>query len=196
MSDLAFEFSKSEDAARIRKLWEDAVETVGPKQTAAKAPLGGFNLRLNVLKALQATYETAKVAVKALAAAHVTFDPVTWLDIGIDALAAVQTIIASLVQTMLPIEYITYVMLAQTPTGITEEALRRSVEDFIRSPDLFRYSWHLGMTESMARRAWDVIQQPKWLDTTLEKLTEFNMVDRKDDLLIYRSRNMTLTGEE
>ena len=163
MLDFATEFSKTEDAARIRKLWEEAVETVGRPQTAAEAPFQGFNVRLNVLKALQATYETAAVAIKTLAAAHIAFDPVTWLGIGVEAAAAVRTIVSSLVQTMTPIEYITYVMLAQSPTGVAEPGLRQSVEDFIRNPDLYRFAWHLGMTEAMARRAWDVIQQKNWL---------------------------------
>jgi hypothetical protein len=74
-----------------QKTLGEAVESDAPPHSAQNAPFQGFNFHLNVLKALQATYETAKVAVKTLAAAHVTFDTVTWLGIGVEALAAVRT---------------------------------------------------------------------------------------------------------
>jgi len=196
MSEHGIAFSKGADAARIRKIWQEAVETIPPRQTVAKAPMFGINLRLNVLKALQATFETAKVSVETLAAAHTTFDPVTWLGISIEAWSAVQTIVASLVQKMRPIDYITYVILSQSPDGVTETVLKQSVEKFVRDPKLFDFTWHLRMTEAKARQASEVIEQPNWLETAVGKLAEENMVERRGDLLVFRSRNITLRGEE
>lgn len=196
MSEQWIAFSKSDEAARIRKIWEEAVETIPPPPTVAEAPFFGINLRLNVLKALQATLETAKVAVQTLAAAHTTFDPITWLGIGIEAWAAVQTIVASLVQKMRPIDYIAYVMLSRSPDGVAGTALKQSVEEFVRNPELFQFAWHLGMTEAKARQASEVIQQKTWFETTIGKLTDDNMVERRGDLLVFRSRNITLRGGE
>jgi|GEM_PF-2578928 hypothetical protein len=189
------EFTASPEAARIQKIWNEAVEKISPPPTAAKAPILGINVRLNVMKALQATWETANVAVKAVLAGHTTFDPITWIGIGVEAWGAVQTLIASLVQTMSPINYITYVMLSQSPDGIDEVTLKQSVEQFLRAPELSKFAWHLGMTESIAKRALEATQQPNWIKTTMNKLQTDNMAELSGNLWKFVPRNFTLRGE-
>ncbi|MBB3545340.1 MULTISPECIES: hypothetical protein [unclassified Rhizobium] len=190
------EFSKSSEGARIREIWKEAAQKIPASPSAAKAPFLGINLRINLIKALQATWETGSVAVKVLAAAHTTFDPVTWLGIGVEAVAAVKTVVAALVQQLSAINYITYVMLAQSPNGVTEATLKQNVEKFVRDPKLFQFAWHLGMTEAKAAQALQVIEQPNWITTTMEKLSSDNMAERRGELWFFQERNFTLRGEE
>jgi hypothetical protein len=196
MSEQEVAFSKTEKATRIRQGWEQAVETITPSHTVAKAPMFGFNLRINVSKALQATFETAFLALETLRAAHTTFDPVAWIGVGQETLAAVQTVTASLVQKMRPIDYITYIMLSRSPDGLSELSLKQSVEAFVKDPGLFAFAWHLGMTEAKAKQASEVIQGNNWFQTTLSKLREHNMIQEQDGLIKFRTRNLVLSEIE
>ena len=112
MSETASTFAASGEGDRIRSLWEDAAEAGEPTQTAAKAPLFGVNLRLDVMKALQATWETAGVAARVWAVAHAPFDAEEWLEISVEGAAAVRSIVSSLVQQLGPLEYVVYVILS------------------------------------------------------------------------------------
>ena len=69
---------------------------------------------------------------------------------------AVRSVISSLVQQMQPIDYISYVILPQTPGGIEETALKTSVEKFLADPACIKIAWYLGMNEGRVEQAKEV----------------------------------------
>lgn len=180
------------DRERIEKLWAVAVSPVDVSQTIEKAAFMGVNLRVDLLKSLQAAWETAKVAVETVAAAHVTFDPITWMMIGAEAAGAARTIVAALVQTMRPIDYITYVILSQKPNGTSEGDLSTEVQQFLAGENATRFAWYLGMDGARSRTAAETTKAPKWFETALKKLEENGMVERQDGHVRSMPRNFTI----
>ncbi len=122
--------------SRLEQLWAAAVVVEGPPPEAgtAQALAFGVNLRVNLASAFAAAWETAQAVVKGTAAAHAPFDIATWFEAGAEAIGAIRTIFASLVQRMRPIDYVTSVILANHPEGMTSKALRGAVEEFLRDP--------------------------------------------------------------
>lgn len=80
---------------------------IGGTDAGALAPAFGVNFRVDVFKLLRAAWETAKVAAKIKAVAEGPFDPSVWIEVGREAIAAGKSIMASLVETMRPIDYVT-----------------------------------------------------------------------------------------
>jgi hypothetical protein len=167
-----------------------------PQQTPGKAPILGVNFRIDLLKAVRATWETAKVVVKAKVAAAVPFDPVTWFGIGIEALSAVRSIVSSLVETMRPIDYVTYLILSTKPDGMTETELEEGVLNFLKNPQSVDFAWYLGMSGDRLSRAEEVTQQQGWLSTVLNNLQQKDMLERHGAMLAFKSRHFTVGWKE
>ncbi|MBB3564976.1 hypothetical protein FHX06_006346 [Rhizobium sp. BK512] len=184
-----------DEIQRLTDLWNSVAQQIPPTHTAAKAPILGFNLRLDVMKALQATFQTAKIAAKVVAATHTPFDPITWIGISIEVWAATQTIIAALVQKMQPIDYISYVILSQSPEGIEAGAFKEAVAAFVEEPDLTVFAPYLGMTEEKAMQAAEVIKQTSWFETATNRLQQNNMARVENGRWYFQARNFTLRGE-
>jgi hypothetical protein len=158
----------------------------------AQAPILGVNLRVDLLKALQATWETATVSMEAVAAAHITFDPITWGIIGTEAVGAARTIVAALVQSMSAIDYITYVILSQHPDGMSEDDLAKEVKSFVKQENATKFAFYLGMDGARSRAAADATDAPGWLETTLKKRAKDGMVERPPGRVHAKPRNFTI----
>jgi hypothetical protein len=160
---------------RLKSLWEEAVQMDTPPPSAAKAPAGGVNLRLNLLKALKATRESAQVAIETAAAIHTPADFAAWIKIGVEAISAVRSIYSSLVQEMRPIDYVTYVILSKYPNGASKAELESAVVKFLSDPASQNFAWYLGMTDRLIQRAQEPTKFPGWFDLALDKLSKGNM---------------------
>jgi len=186
------EFLASDDAARMKKSLTLAAEYTTSPDTPGKAPVLGVNFRISVLDALQASWDTFKVATKFGVAIHAPFDPLTWLEIGVDGISAVRSFVSALVEQMEPIDYVTYVILAQTPDGIEASELKKSIEVFLKDSQTGNFSWHLGMSGERVERARERLLDENWFDDTIRSLTSNNMMKRSGTVLQYQSRNFTV----
>ena len=194
----AEDFLKSPQAASLKGAWQGAVAKIQSEPTPGKFPLFQVNFRVNLLEALKATWESAEVAIKITVAAHGVFDPVTWAGIGLETISAVRSVISSLVQTMQPIDYVTYVILSRTPEGIERSALKKSIEEFLAKPKSTKFAWYLGMTEGLLNRAKEVadpVESPGWLDEVIGRLAAKNMVEVSQSRVVFRPRNFTIGWE-
>lgn len=164
------------------------------KPSPAKAAFMGVNLRVNLIEALHATWETAQVAIKTGVALHTPFDLAEWLGIGVEAVSAVRSIYSSLVQYMPPINYVTYVILGKQPAGLSEDQLKKLVEEFLNNPSSADFEWYLGMGRGLVDKAKQATKPPaptNWFTTVIQKLADDEMIERRDGLVMFKSRNFT-----
>jgi hypothetical protein len=196
MTSSAEQFQQSDDGNRLNALWKDAAvpENPPPAQTAAQALAFGVNFRVNLLKAFQAAWETAQIAIKLTVATH-TFDPLSALEIGVEVVSAVHTIFSSLVQGMRPIDYITAVILSNSEE-LTGADLRKAVEDFLRNPNASQFSWYLGMSEDRVRRAREVAAMTTWFDQTLDRLREADFLLEQNQIMRFKPHHYTVGWKE
>lgn len=173
----------------LKQVWSDVatveIAAVGPE----KAAFRGVNLRLDLLKALQAAWETIKITAKIKLALYTAPDLATMLEIGAESISAAQTIFESLVQTMRPIDYVTYVVLAQSPSGMTQAELQAAVNKLLdHKQSLEELSWYLRISPSRFDRA-SQARQGEWMDKVLEKLSEADMIQRFGNQIKFKSHN-------
>jgi len=182
------------DKTRLEALWQNvaAVNRPPPETATAQALALGVNFRIHLIKAFQAAWETSKVIVKGTAVAHAPFDIFAWLDVGIDLVGAVEAIFAALVQRMRPIDYVTCVILANHPNGMTPDELSGAVRDFLSGTRADEYAWYLGMNQSRVTRAKEVLANEDWFETVLEKLRETEFLDERQKKLLFRSHDFNL----
>jgi len=185
--------SASEKGALAAR-WRDAArQTPLPAGTGAAQALAlGVNFRVNLLKAFEAAWETAKAVIKGTAVAHAPFDIGGWLDVGIETVGAINAIFASLVQRMRPIDYVTCLVLSNRPDGFSNGQLQEAVKTFLDNPDASHFAWYFALTEDRIRRAREVTEGPNWFQTVLANLRKDNFVEERDGKLIFKSRNFTV----
>lgn len=176
---------------QIQTLWATAVEPIPAPaaETTAQALAFGVNFRIHLGEALRAAWETASAIIKGTAAAHAPFAWWAWAEVGVEALGAVHAIFSSLVQRMRPIDYITAVILAAHPDGLTGPELQQAVEDFLKDANASQFAWHLGMNADRVRRAKEVLASPDWFPDTLKELRKDKFLVEAGDTLKYQSRN-------
>jgi hypothetical protein len=175
---------------QLQALWQQATVPLEPP-TPAKAAFMGVNLRVNLLESLQATWETARVAIKTAVALHTPFDLAEWLGIGVEAISAVRSIYSSLVQYMAPINYVTYVILSRTPEGVPEDELKKSIEKFVADPSSANFEWYLGMRKGLLDQARQSTELKTWFATAMQKLADDEMIERRDGVVTFKPRNFT-----
>jgi hypothetical protein len=175
---------------QLQALWQQATVPLEPP-TPAKAAFMGVNLRVNLLESLQATWETARVAIKTAVALHTPFDLAEWLGIGVEAISAVRSIYSSLVQYMPPINYVTYVILSRTPEGAPEDELKKSIEKFVADPSSANFEWYLGMRKGLLDQARQSTELKTWFATAMQKLADDEMIERRDGVVTFKPRNFT-----
>lgn len=181
---------------KVKSLWDDAAKTLPPPQTASKAPAAGVNLRLNLLKALQATWETAELAIDLAKAWHTPADVATWLKIPVDVISAARSIYSSLVQRMRPIDYVTYVILSKSTGGITKAKLREDVTKFLNDSKSQEFAWYFGMREKLLDQARAPTKLEGWFELVLNTLHESDMIDLNADNVTFRPRNFEFGWKE
>jgi len=173
----------------IKKNWSDAIVAIPPAGGPAKAAAFGMNFRVNLIKAVQAAMQLVRVVEKATISGD---DPATWPGIGLEALAAVRAVLASLVETLRPIDYVTYVLLSEHESGVKVNDLKTTVEDFLSNPVSRPFAWYLSMTMERAKLASEQAQQSNWLELSLSELEKTGMAERKDGLVFYKPKNFTV----
>ena len=138
------------EAATVEAMWSDVAVAVPPRQGAGQAAALGINFRIDVLKAIQATWQAVHVYSKL----HAPFELASAAGIGVSVVTAARTIIAAVVEEMRPIDYLTYVVLSQIPRGVPSGVLEERVAEFIAEPRSVYFAWYLGMPRisSRARR--------------------------------------------
>jgi hypothetical protein len=198
MSDPIEEFQGSADFKRLKELWDAAVVPINPPpaEDVGQALAFGLNFRVHVVKALQAAWETAHVAIKTIAAAHVPFDPVTWLEISAEIFGAAHTIFSSLVQRMSPIDYISCVVLSAHPEGMTDIELQNAVKSFLDDPNQDQFSWYLRVSDDTIARAKAVLGGKNWFPELLESLRDAKFLDEDQEKLKFHPRNYTVDWKE
>jgi hypothetical protein len=185
-----------ETVARIRALWEEAMVVLPPEDaTSAEKALGlQRDFQFNLAKAMRAGYESFQAA----SSMHDVnlHDPIGMVRAGFHSMLAAWSIMASLVEEISPITYVTGVMLSKHGNGLHQEALKKAVEEFLATPNATRFAWQLGMTEALAKRAAEATGQAAWLDAALRDLDERGYLRRDGDNLIFQSRNFRIRWNE
>ncbi|MDA9545317.1 hypothetical protein ACM43_12865 [Bradyrhizobium sp. CCBAU 45321] len=178
------------DKQTLKAFWVEvapSAQTAGPEKQAFR----GVNLRLDLLKSLRATWETVKVAGKIKLALYAPPDLASILEIGVESISAAQAIYESFVQTMRPIDYVTYIVLARSPDGMTETELKTAVDEFLdKQSDYAEVSWYLRISGERLDRARQA-RQGNWMKTALEKLLENDMISRESDKVCFKPRHYT-----
>lgn len=194
MSDYIEEFQGSADFKRLQELWNAAVVPINPPpaEDVGQALAFGVNFRINIIKALQAAWETAEVAIKTIAATHVPFDPVTWLDISAEFFGAAHTIFSSLIQRMSPMDYIACVVLSAHQEGMTEIEFQDALKSFLDHPNQDQFSWYLRLSDDAITRAKDVLRGKNWYQDLLKSLRELKFLNENQGKLKFHSRNYTV----
>ena len=196
MSQSSINFAQTAEGKRLQGLWQQVSVSLEP-QTPAKAAFMGVNLRVNLLEALHATWETAAVAIKTAVALHTPFDLAEWLGIGVEAISAVRSIYSSLVQYMPPINYVAYVILSKTPQGLPEVALKSSIETFLADPSSANFEWYLGMRKGLLDQAKKATELKTWFETVMQKLADDQMIERRTDgVVTFKPRNFVFGMRE
>jgi len=182
--------AQTDEGKQLQKRWQQVTVSLEP-QTPAKAAFMGVNLRVNLLKALGATWETATVAIKSAAALHTPFDLAAWLGISVEAISAVRSIYSSLVQYMPPINYVAYVILSKTPQDVPEDDLKTSIEKFLADPSSANFEWYLGMRKGLLNQAKEATKTENWFKTAMNKLEKDEMIKRGGGAVTFVPRNFT-----
>jgi hypothetical protein len=183
------------DRNRIKALWDQAIEPIGPpqEQTTAQALGFGINFRVDLGRALVAALETGQVVASATAAIHDPMNIFAWFGVGAEFVAACGSIFASLVQRMRPIDYVTCVVLAKHSQGLTKSELQKSVEEFLEDPKSAQFSWYLGLNEGLIRRAREVLAAKDWLSEVLTQLRKEHFLDEGDaGILKFKSQHYSI----
>jgi hypothetical protein len=169
-----------QEKTQLRSLWGDAVQSV-PKQPAASTAQAfalGINFRLHLGHALKAAWETSKAVAKGIGAAHAPFAVWTWLEVGAEAASAAQSVIESIVQRVLPLDYVTAVILSNHTTGVTPEDLELEVETFLKDPAAKDFAWYLGMRGEKVRQAKEIVDSNHaWFEKSRERLKDLGFLD-------------------
>jgi hypothetical protein len=163
----------ADELGRLKGLWNgvELPRTTTPSQGTLF--LGaGVNFRLNLGRAFVAAWETSKAAVKGIAAAHAPFAIWAWLEAGAEAAGAIHAIFVSLVDRMQPIDYVTAVILANQPFGLTDDELKSKVETYLANPDETKFAWYLAMSGEKIDEAKESAEAPNWFELTKKELTE------------------------
>jgi hypothetical protein len=195
MSQSSINFVQTADAKRLQQLWQQAAVPLEPP-SPAKAAFMGVNLRVDLLQALHATWETAGVAIRTAVALHTPFDLAEWLGIGVEAVSAVRSIYSSLVQHMSPIDYVAYVILSKTPQELREDDLKTSIEKFLADPSSVEFEWYLGMRKGLLDEAKKATGLKTWFEPVMAKLADEQMIDRRDGVVTFKPRNFTFGMKE
>lgn len=124
-------------------------------------------------------------------AAGQQFNPIAWLGVAVAGYEATRAILTSLVQTMQPIDYVTAVVLAVHPDGMTRADLERQVKVFLDRPDLVEFSWHFGMNVERARRAREMLAAD-WFEATIRQLQRDGFVKLEGEQLVFVPRHYTI----
>jgi len=176
----------------IARLWEEAYHTERRHDKTEQALAFGRNFRINIAKALEAAYATTKVIMGAapLSAGH--FAAVDWLGLGGEALHAVTSAFAALVESMLPLNYVACVILSGHPQGLTEDELRTEIVSFLENPKATKLPWYLWMSKSYIRDAKKALKAEGWSSHLLSDLREGDWLIENGSLLKFKPRNFEL----
>jgi len=193
MPETIEDFRGSADYKRLKELWAAAVVPIDPPpaQDVGQALAFGLNFRVHIIKALQAAWETAHVAIRIIADQG-AFDPATWLEISAEVFGAAHTIFASLVQRMRPIDYISCVILSAHPQGMTGTELQEAVTSFLAKPDQKQFSWYLRLSDGPLERAKDVTNGRDWFPAVLQSLRKYEFLDEDQGTLNFHPRHYTV----
>lgn len=194
MSDQSgFADLSQETKDRLKKLWTDVAEVQElPPQTATAQFLArGRNIRLNLRSAITAALETAHAVVAGTKVWVNPYDFTAWLEATGETVTAIQSILASLVQNMQPIDYVAAIVLSQQVAGLTPEELRTHILEFLNTPRLDEYGWYLGMSKDRFRRAHEVVQSDHWFDLSRSRLEKDGFIEEVGEKLVFRSKNIT-----
>lgn len=192
-TNLDFQLSTTEQE-RLKHLWQDAIVPVKqpPDAGTGKALLGGINFRINLIKLFVAAWATGKATVHTTAAAHLPFMWFTWVQLGAEFAGAAAAVFSSFVERMRPIVYVTSVVLSSKPEGLTKPELRKAVEDYLSESQAVAFSWYFGMSESLVRRAKEVLSSEDWFTDVLAELRASEFLDEQDGKLMFKPRHFEI----
>jgi hypothetical protein len=182
-----------ETRQRLEQLWAQAAVVQEPPSELSTGQFlaRGRNIRLNLLSAITAAFETAHAAVAGAKVWVNPYDFMAWLEAAGESINAVRSVLEALVQQMQPIDYVTAVILSRRPEGMTPETLQNEVVAFLNGPRSDEYAWYLGMSKDRMRRAREVITSDDWFNRTESSLRNDGFIDEVGGKLLFHSQNFT-----
>jgi hypothetical protein len=176
MSDTSPAALDPAERALLNDLWNKAATKITDPSDPAKAPAFGLNFRVNVREACVAVFHTATTALKLGIQIHKPFDLLDWVEIGVDAVNAIRSVISAIVEQLAALDYITYVILGQQPDGMERDELKSKVGAFMTNPAAEDFAWYLGMSRKRAALAQEAYSATNWFEQTIKRLTDKNYV--------------------
>jgi len=184
----------SADLEKIKKYWGEAVDTSSDPNTQFLAR--GRNFRLGVFSAFKAAFHAAR-AVFEVNKAIVLGEIMPWDVLGIaeSTYHAVTNALRALSEAMSPLEYVACVVLASEDVGLTEDQLKKKLDEFLKADPAKqgKRAWYLGLTESRLRDAKDELRSTIPFDTLIGKLQKKNFLVRSGKKWKFRSRHIDWT---
>jgi hypothetical protein len=183
---------QTERLSEVKKLWAAAYTIQGPTDKTVQALALGRNFRINIAKALEAAYASAKVFLEGVKIHAGLMTTVDWIGLGPEVIHAFTAAYGALVESMLPLDYVACVVLSGYPNGVTEKDLRQEVEKFLKNPKAKKLPWYLGMSERNIRSAADSTKQADWFERLLDRLRKDDWLTVTGATLKFKSRNIEL----
>jgi hypothetical protein len=174
----------------LQGAWKEVVIKEEVKDPNTQALIGGVNLRVNARKALEAVYLTAQLYLKGkLALTTANLGPEEIADMGKMFFELVATTLDALLETLRDSTYVTCVVLAGHPAGLTPVELEQEVKAFVEGADAAKLPFYMGFTDKFLSNVRNQIGSPRAFGTILEDLRKEKWVTESDGRLFFEERH-------
>jgi hypothetical protein len=193
MSDPTNELFTPEDQAELKAAWSGIVEQPKTGSGQDKALGFGLNLRINVAKAFKAVWTTAKIFFAA-EKIKLTGDlsPATLMGVASDAFTLVVATLDALREKMGGAEYVACVVLSHAENGVAADGFKTYLQEFISKGLVKTLPWYTLISQPMIKELETALKDDDGFEALLGDLDKKNWLERKDDKLFFKPRNIVL----
>lgn len=180
----------SDDVRVLTALWRDAVTIERDAQT--KALIAGMNFRLNLAKAFEAAYKTAKAYLKtkqfALSGGTDLMAGIEAAQSGIGAVACALNAFAEQVHELV---YVGCMVLSESPDGLEVAAFEQRLREFLDQSRDQAFPWYTGLTTTRLAAARDALDGQS-IDALVTRMETDGLVTRTGTKITYTPKNFVL----
>jgi hypothetical protein len=171
----------------VPDLWSKAIQVV-PPDTTKKAPLFGRNFRINVKSALMAVWHTMETVLHtAEAVVEHGANPMSWMRVGVDGIAAGAAVLETVQKSMRPLAYIAAIVLSSDPSGLTQEEFETRLETFLTQNAGAFMPWYLALTTERVAAARKALEDTD-AKSLIQQMLKDKEIERVGDRIQVRDR--------
>ena len=146
----------------------------------------GVNVCVRFPEAFVAAYEMIKAG-KSVVEASAT--QVLWPIAVWDCYRAARSVFSALVENMIPLNYVTAVILSRHKEGTDAATLEKEVNEFLDDPGTMTFGWHLSMTPDKVAQAGGG-RYDGWFADVIPDLESKGFLTRNDTRLVPVQKNV------